>query len=71
MHKRRRAFAKPMPACFVTLLRPGTGALRRSGETSAPGEENRRCQNQFGMDDWGKERLNSFSYGERKYGNFY
>jgi len=40
------------------LLRPGTGALRRSGETSAPGEENRRCQNHFRMDDWGKWRLN-------------
>jgi hypothetical protein len=26
-----------MPAGFATLLRPGTGALRRSGETSRPG----------------------------------
>jgi hypothetical protein len=49
-----------MPACFATLLRPGTpinreqaGALRPSGETSAPGEENCRCQNQFGIDDRG------------------
>ncbi len=32
MHERRRALAKPMPAGFATLLRPGTGALRRSGE---------------------------------------
>ena len=57
-NERRRALAKPMPACFATLLRPGTGALRRSGETSAPGDENCRCQNQFGMDDRGKWRLN-------------
>jgi hypothetical protein len=58
MHERRRALAKPMPAGFATLLRPGTGALRRSGETSAPGEENCRCQNHFGMDDRSKRRLN-------------
>ena len=41
MHERRRTLAKSMPACFAALLRPGTGALRRSGEY-------RRCQNQFG-----------------------
>jgi hypothetical protein len=35
MHERRRALAKPMPACFATLLRPGTGALRQSGGISA------------------------------------
>ena len=70
MHERRRALAKPMPAGFATLLRPGTpinheqaGALRRSGETSAPGEENRRCQNHFGMDDRGKWRLNPYHVG--------
>jgi len=32
MHERRRALAKPMPACFAALLRPGTGALRRPGK---------------------------------------
>ncbi len=58
MHERRRALAKPMPACFATLLRPGTGALRRSGETFAPGEENFRYRNHFGMDDRDKRRLN-------------
>jgi hypothetical protein len=35
MHERRRALAKPMRVCFATLLRPGTGALRRSGKTAA------------------------------------
>ena len=52
-NERRRALAKPMPACFATLLRPGTGTLRRSGE-------NCRCQIDFGMDDRGKRRLNLF-----------
>ena len=33
-----------MPACFATLLRPGTGALWRSGK-------NCRYQNHFAMDD--------------------
>jgi hypothetical protein len=58
MHERRRALANRMTAGFATLLRPGTGALRKSGKTSAPGEENCRCQNHFGMDDRGKGRLN-------------
>jgi hypothetical protein len=40
-----------MPARFAALLRPGTGALRKSGKTSAPGEENFRFQNYFGMDE--------------------
>jgi len=56
MHERRRALVKPMPAGFATLLRPGTGALRLPGETSAPGEENRRCQNHFGMDEAALDR---------------
>jgi hypothetical protein len=34
-NERRRALAKPMPACFATLLRPGTGALRLPGETNS------------------------------------
>jgi hypothetical protein len=29
MFRRQRAFANPMPDGFATLLRPGTGALRR------------------------------------------
>ena len=58
MDERRRALAKPMPFGFATLLRPRTGALRLPGETSAPGEENCRCQNHFGMDDRDKWRLN-------------
>ena len=45
-----------MPARFATLLRPGTGALRQSGE-------NCRCQNQFGMDD----DVKLFFYFDRDY----
>ena len=58
MHERRRALAKPMPAGFATLLRPGTGALRRSGKNVPHRTKNHRCQNQFGMDDRDKWRLN-------------
>jgi len=54
MHEQRSALARPTPACFATLLRPGTGALQMPGETLAPGEENRCCQNHFSMDDQGK-----------------
>ena len=43
-NERRRALAKSMLACFATLLRPWTGALRRLGE-------NCRYQNQFEMDE--------------------
>jgi hypothetical protein len=57
MHERRRALAKPMPAGFATLLRPGTGALRKSGKPC-------RRQNLFGMDGRGKGRLTTnFSCG--------
>jgi hypothetical protein len=57
MLERRRALAKPMPACFATLLRPGTGALRRSGE-------NCRCQNHFGMGDAGSVAFEMKKYTE-------
>src|ERR1017187_8656503 len=69
MSRRQRAFANPMPDGFATLLRPGTGALRRlvepfrlgkrqPGRARSPAKSQPCGQWQFGVDEWGKRVLN-------------